>query len=119
MISRFRHVALIGKYQASGARMQAGPMTEVMEEIAAFLTAQGCEVVLEASTADSSGATSRPVMSVDEIGRSCDLALVVGGDGTMLGFARQLARPDGPGSALAITPVEFAMARALHEPGER
>ena len=30
-------------------------------------------------------------MSIEEIGKSCDLAIVVGGDGTMLGYARQLA----------------------------
>ena len=31
-------------------------------------------------------------MDVDGIGTHCDLALVVGGDGTMLGIGRQLAR---------------------------
>jgi NAD+ kinase len=31
------------------------------------------------------------VLDVEGMGRECDLALVVGGDGTMLGFGRQLA----------------------------
>jgi NAD+ kinase len=35
-------------------------------------------------------------MDIDQIGKSCDLALVVGGDGTMLGFGRQLAPYDVP-----------------------
>jgi NAD+ kinase len=30
-------------------------------------------------------------MTMEEIGTSCDLAIVLGGDGTMLGYARQLA----------------------------
>ena len=37
MTSRFRHVALIGKYQASGARAQADARDGVMEDIGAFL----------------------------------------------------------------------------------
>ncbi len=77
MTSRFRHVALIGKYQAAGARAQAAGMHGPMQEIAQFLAGQGCEVVVDAS--------------VEEIGQRCDLGLVVGGDGTMLGIGRQLA----------------------------
>ncbi len=80
MSSRFRHVALIGKYQdqAPGARHAGGgARSDAMQEIAAFLRAEGCNVVCDAS--------------VDEIGRHCDLGLVVGGDGTMLGIGRQLA----------------------------
>ncbi len=84
MASRFRTVALIGKYQAAGARTQVGPqdaahdaMQTAMREIGQFLADQGCEVVADAPVA--------------EIGRRCDLGLVVGGDGTMLGIGRQLA----------------------------
>ena len=50
MTLRFRHVALIGKYQASGARVQGGVLDAVMSEIASFLESQGCEVVVEQST---------------------------------------------------------------------
>ena len=32
------------------------------------------------------------MLDIHEIGRQCDLGLVVGGDGTMLGFGRQLAQ---------------------------
>jgi NAD+ kinase len=35
-------------------------------------------------------------MNIEEIGKSCDLAIVLGGDGTMLGYARQLAPHDVP-----------------------
>ncbi len=49
MTSRFRHVALIGKYQASGARAQCGARDDVMEGIGAFLESQGCKVFVEQS----------------------------------------------------------------------
>ena len=35
-------------------------------------------------------------LTIDELARQCDLAVVVGGDGTMLGIARELARHDMP-----------------------
>jgi NAD+ kinase len=85
MTSRFRHVALVGKYQAQGIR-------DVLEEVAQFLLRQGLEVSLEQQTALNTGMTHHGALSVAELGRNCDLAVVVGGDGTMLGIARQLAR---------------------------
>jgi NAD+ kinase len=91
MTSRFRHVALIGKYQASGARAQAGARDDVMCEIGAFLESQGCRVFVERSAEEQQEASRYKALSVDEIGEHCDLGLVVGGDGTMLGIGRQLA----------------------------
>lgn len=88
MKSRFRHVALIGKYQAANA----GSSRVAIEEIAHFLSSQGCEVALESDTAHSSGLAHYQALSVEAIGQQCDLGLVVGGDGTMLGIGRQLAR---------------------------
>jgi NAD+ kinase len=83
--SRFRHVALVGKYQAHGIR-------GVLEDIAQFLVRLGLEVSLERETALNTGMTDFGALNVAELGRDCDLAVVVGGDGTMLGIARQLAR---------------------------
>ena len=84
MTSRFRHVALVGKYQAQGIR-------DVLEEVAQFLVGQDLKVSLEEQTALNTGMTGYGALSVAELGRDCDLAVVVGGDGTMLGIARQLA----------------------------
>jgi len=91
MTSSFRRVALIGKYQASGARAPAGGLDEVMEGIGAFLESQGCEVFVEQMDGGERARTRYAALSVEEIGRQCDLGLVVGGDGTMLGIGRQLA----------------------------
>ena len=79
----------MGKYRAQGIR-------GVLEEIAHFLVRQGLEVSLETQTAQSTGILEYGSLKPDELGRECDLALVVGGDGTMLGIARQLARHGTP-----------------------
>ncbi|MBU1441015.1 MAG: NAD kinase [Gammaproteobacteria bacterium] len=91
MTSSFRHVALIGKYQATGVGAQSGALDEVMEGIAEFLEAAGCEVFVEKTQAQEAGLSRYPALSVKELGSRCDLGLVVGGDGTMLGIGRQLA----------------------------
>ncbi|WP_284619025.1 NAD kinase [Aquabacterium humicola] len=86
---RFQHAALVGKYQAEGIR-------PVLEEIAQFLVRQGLEVSFEQQTAHNTGVTDYDALDAEAIGARCDLAVVVGGDGTMLGFARELARFDIP-----------------------
>lgn len=49
-------------------------------------------MVLAERTAHSTGLDQYPALDVATIGNECDLAVVVGGDGTMLGIGRQLAR---------------------------
>jgi NAD+ kinase len=85
MKSQFRHVALIGKYHAQGSR-------SALEDIAQFLKTLGCEVAIEKDTADNTGLNQFPTLDAAGIGAHCDLALVVGGDGTMLGIGRLLAQ---------------------------
>ncbi|MDD0816400.1 NAD kinase [Curvibacter sp. HBC28] len=91
MKSKFQHVALIGKYQTQGAGPNAVSSRMVLDDIAHFLARQGCEVVLESETLANTGLNQYPGMSVEAIGTHCDLCLVVGGDGTMLGIGRRLA----------------------------
>jgi NAD+ kinase len=92
MKSIFRQVALIGKYPTAVAAAAAGSTRAALEDIAHFLTAEGCEVVLERDTAAHAGIAGYATLDVAGIGAQCDLCLVVGGDGTMLGIGRQLAR---------------------------
>lgn len=63
---RFGRVALIGK-------LRSPEIETTMREMRAFLEARGCEVLAEGDT-------------------SADLAVVIGGDGSMLGAARDLVR---------------------------
>jgi NAD+ kinase len=89
MTRRFRHAALVGKYRAEGIR-------DVLEDIAQFLLRQGLEVTLESETALNTGLTGHGAATPAEIGQRCDIAVVLGGDGTMLGIARRLARQGTP-----------------------
>jgi NAD+ kinase len=91
MNSKFRHVALIGKYQTISSGAAGASSRQALEEIAQFLNAAGCEVVFEHDTARNMGISGYPTLSVSMIGSQCDLGLVVGGDGTMLAIGRQLA----------------------------
>lgn len=85
MPTRFRHAALVGKYQAQGIR-------PLLENIAQFLSRQGLEVSVDRDTALATDWDDFGALTPAEIGQHCDLAVVVGGDGTMLGIARELAR---------------------------
>jgi NAD+ kinase len=89
MATRFRHAALVGKFNAEGIR-------EELEKVAAFLVSQGLGVTLEDDTAAKTGITRYPCLPAAALGTACDIAVVLGGDGTMLGIARQLARHDTP-----------------------
>ena len=81
---RFRHAALVGKYQARGIR-------PILEDVAHLLARAGVDVSLESETAFNTGMTEYAALSIKEIGQQCDVAVVLGGDGTMLAIARELA----------------------------
>ncbi|GIZ53238.1 NAD kinase [Noviherbaspirillum aridicola] len=82
--SKIKTVAIVGKYMAAG-------IEQSLSEISAFLHGAGYAVVLEAETARNVALPNTRPMTPEEIGRHADVAIVVGGDGTMLGIARQLA----------------------------
>ena len=84
MSTPFRTLALIGKYQSPD-------VAESVLSIARFLRDRGLAVLIEQGTASSiGGAHDFPVASYEHIGASADLAVVIGGDGTMLHTARRL-----------------------------
>ena len=72
MNSIFRHVALIGKYHASLSGRQSDAMRRVLEDIAEYLAAQGCEILVERETANNASLAGYPLVNVPEIGARCD-----------------------------------------------
>lgn len=90
MTASFKTVALVGRYQTEGV---AGTLAE----IATFLRERGISVLLEVETARAIKHTELTrEASLEDIGRDADLAIAVGGDGTMLGLARSLAAHEIP-----------------------
>ena len=85
VVPPFRRVALIGRYASPEI---AAPLSR----LAAFLAARGHAVVLEAETARFTPVPGYPTAEAEALGAESDVAIVVGGDGTMLAIARQLAR---------------------------
>ena len=81
---KFKTIALVGKYSA------AGIITDLLG-LAKVLSNAGHTVALEQETANKLGITDFTIMAPAQIGEHADLAIVLGGDGTMLGIARQLA----------------------------
>ncbi|GAB2912058.1 NAD kinase [Paralcaligenes sp. KSB-10] len=80
----FKTVAIIGRHQDSG-------LDTPLRQLADTLQAAGCNVLIEADTARNTGITEHSIGSYEEIGQRADLAVIMGGDGTMLGAGRHLA----------------------------
>ena len=91
MKSNFHHVALIGKYQTIDSGASGKSSRHALDAIVRFLDDLGCDVVIEEDTARNMSISGYPLCTIDQIGANCDLGLVVGGDGTMLGIGRRLA----------------------------
>ena len=75
-------------------RQNTAGIEEPVASIVAFLQQAGHRVVFEADTAAHLGMPNVESMTVTEIGEQVPLVIVMGGDGTMLGIARQLAKYD-------------------------
>ena len=89
MNDAFRRIALIGKYRSR-------EIAETLLDLARLLQAQGREILIEEATAAAVGSNGYSVAGYDAIGTQAELAIVLGGDGTMLNAARQLACYDVP-----------------------
>jgi len=81
---------LVGKFPNAGVAAQ-GESRALLADVAGFLSDCGCEVFLEESTARHLDHPDYKALSVDALGAACDVCVVLGGDGTMLGMGRRMA----------------------------
>ena len=80
----FPRVAVVGRYASPD-------LGAPLARLASYLTAKGHSVVLDSETARYAPLLGYPTAAQEDLGRAVDLAIVLGGDGTMLSIARQLA----------------------------
>jgi NAD+ kinase len=80
----FGTAALIGKYNSP-------EIAKPVLELARFLQSRGVKVMIDRLTASHIADCEYPVLALEELGARADLAIVLGGDGTMLNIARTFA----------------------------
>jgi NAD+ kinase len=86
---------------------------DVLANLAGWLEDRGVTVVFDTETAKLAGVTAgRTTASRDELPTRCDLVIVLGGDGTLIGMAGRIARA---GSDVPILGVNFGSLGFLTE----
>lgn len=89
MKKAFKTVALIGKYRSP-------EIAKPLLALGRFLEERRIKVLIDKLTAKHVGKSPYPVLKLEDLGKKADLAVVIGGDGTMLNIARTLAPHDVP-----------------------
>lgn len=87
MKSSFKTVALVGKYKTP-------EVAEPLLDLARYLERRNVKVLVDQLTASQIAGINYPAVALEELGKQADLAIVIGGDGTMLNIARALAPHD-------------------------
>jgi NAD+ kinase len=89
------------------------PASGVLAELAGWLEARDVQPVFETETAALAGVPpGRPTVSRDDLPRECELIVVLGGDGTLIGMAGRIARA---GRDVPILGVNFGSLGFLTE----
>ncbi|MDU0810862.1 MAG: NAD kinase [Burkholderia sp.] len=84
IVNQFHTVALIGRANTPG-------IAEPLSKLSKSIIKHGFQVVFEVNTAREYGIDNYPALTPVAIGTLADVAVVLGGDGTMLDIGRQLA----------------------------
>jgi NAD+ kinase len=95
------------------AKRGLGAASGVLAELAGWLEARGVHPVFETETAELAGVPAgRPTVARDDLPKECDLLVVLGGDGTLIGMAGRIARA---GTDVPILGVNFGSLGFLTE----
>ena len=106
MTRRISRVGLVAKQRVDAA-------ASVLVELAGWLEARGLEPVFETYAAQLAGVTGgAEIVSKEELPGACDLLVLLGGDGTLIGMARRVARA---GADVPIAGVNFGSLGFLTE----
>jgi NAD+ kinase len=106
MTTPIQRVGLVAKHNLDAS---AG----VLAELAGWLEARGVEPVFETHTAALVGLPpGRPTSSRDDLPHACDLVVILGGDGTLIGMAGRIAQA---GTSVPILGVNFGSLGFLTE----
>ena len=99
-------VGLVAKERVEAA-------ASVLMELATWLEARSLQPVFETYAARLAGVTTgREIVSKEELPKACDLIVLLGGDGTLIGMARRVARA---GMDVPIAGVNFGSLGFLTE----
>ena len=89
MTATFTHVGLLGRREHPGVE-------EIVSGLLNLLDDRGLQVTIEDRLATLSHFEKREMESRDQLGAMVDLAIVIGGDGSLLSAARTLVKHDTP-----------------------
>lgn len=89
MPEAFKTVGIIGKYGDPG-------VSDTIRQLSLYLQERGLTVLLDASSTDSLPRHEFETVDRSQLGERSELAIIVGGDGTLLTAARTLAHHDLP-----------------------
>ena len=82
----FKRVGLIGKSADRNVRITLRALIDLLER-------RKVKIVLDEGIAEMFADSNYKIVDRDSLARQCNLAIVVGGDGTLLNAARSLAEP--------------------------
>ncbi len=83
-MSQFTRIGLIGRLSSDKAHY-------TIRRLINFLQTQDIEIFIESDLAENLGLVEFPVFDEQNLGAHCDLVIVIGGDGSLLGAARATA----------------------------
>ncbi len=89
MAAAFKTVAVVGKSDAAS-------LPDILDELSGVMRARGVAIVMDPATAAASRVAPDRVVEMEALAARSDLAVIVGGDGTLIASARLMAEHNVP-----------------------